>query len=115
MSCEAMCTVLTDRAVWHSPLPDHGLTAVHNMLLQLSTQFVGCYHMQVIDDYSSKSFRLLALAMGIIPDAGRLDLAGMTQQQVEAHATHMQLLSLVVLTNNVRPDSKDTISHLQEG
>lgn len=71
--------------------------------------------MQVIDDYSSKSFRLLALAMGIIPNAGRLDLAGMTQQQVEAHATHMQLLSLVVLTNNVRPDSKDTISHLQEG
>jgi len=27
----------------------------------------------------------------------------------------MQLLSLVVLTNNVRSDSKDTITHLQDG
>ncbi len=71
--------------------------------------------MQVVDDYSSKSFRLLAMAVGVIPNAEQLNLAMMTQQQVEACAVHMQLLSLVVLTNNVRPDSKDTITHLQEG
>jgi magnesium-transporting ATPase (P-type) len=70
---------------------------------------------QVVDDYSSKSFRLLAMAVGVIPNAEQLNLAMMTQQQVEACAVHMQLLSLVVLTNNVRPDSKDTITHLQEG
>ena len=71
--------------------------------------------MQVVDDYSRKSFRLLAMAVGVIPNAEELNLAMMTQQQVEACAVHMQLLSLVVLTNNVRPDSKDTITHLQEG
>ena len=71
--------------------------------------------MQVVDDYSSKSFWLLAMAVGVIPNAEQLNLAMMTQQQVEACAVHMQLLSLVVLTNNVRPDSKDTITHLQEG
>ena len=68
-----------------------------------------------MDDYSSRSFRLLAMAVGVIPDAGNLNMAMMTQQQVEACADHMQLLSLVVLTNNVRSDSKDTINHLQEG
>ena len=72
-------------------------------------------HVQVMDDYSSKSFRLLAMAMGVIPNAAELNLPRMTQQQVEACAVHMQLLSLVVLTNNVRSDSKDTITHLQEG
>ncbi|KAL0030049.1 hypothetical protein WJX79_003470 [Trebouxia sp. C0005] len=70
---------------------------------------------QVMDEYSSKSFRLLAMAMGVIPNAAGLDFAMMTQQQVEACAVHMQLLSLVVLTNNVRSDSKDTIAHLQDG
>lgn len=70
---------------------------------------------QVIDDYSSNSFRLLAMAVGVIPKAAELNLALLTQQQVEARAVNMQLLSLVVLTNNVRSDSKDTITQLQEG
>ena len=70
---------------------------------------------QVVDDYSSKSFRLLAMAMGEIPNAAHMDFAMMTQQQVEACAVHMQLLSLVVVTNNVRSDSRDTITHLQDG
>ena len=67
-----------------------------------------------MDDYSSKSFRLLAMAMGTIRNATKLNLAHMTPQQVEASATNMRLLSLIVLTNNVRSDSKDTITHLQE-
>ena len=71
--------------------------------------------LQVVDEYSSNSFRLLAMAVGVIKHASELNLAQMTSQQVEARATNMRLLCLVVLTNNVRPDSKDTIAHLQEG
>ena len=67
------------------------------------------------DDYSSRSFRLLAMAVGMIPDAAKLSLVHMTQQQVEASAVNMHLLCLVVLTDNVRPDSKATVTQLQEG
>ena len=80
----------------------------------VSSHVASCSDAQVTDDYSSKSFRLLAMAVGVIPNAASLDFAMMTQQQVEACAVHMQLLSLVVLTNNVRSDSKDTIAHLQD-
>lgn len=72
-------------------------------------------HAQVMDDYSSRSFRLLAGAAGVIRDADKLDMLRMTQQQVEACATNMQLLCLVVLTNSVRKDSRQTISELQDG
>ena len=70
---------------------------------------------QVMDEYSSKSFRLLAGAMGTIRHLHRLDLPRLTQQQVEACATDMQLLSLVVLTNSIRRESKETISQIQDG
>ncbi len=68
-----------------------------------------------MDEYSSKSFRLLAAAVGVIPDVHKLDLPRMTQQQVEASATCLELTALVVLTNSIRDDSKDTITQLQEG
>ena len=70
---------------------------------------------QVVDKYSSNSFRLLAGAVGVIQNVQKLDLLHMTQQQVEACATEMQLLSLVVLTNSVRDDSRETIRQLQDG
>ncbi|KAL0043037.1 hypothetical protein WJX79_007543 [Trebouxia sp. C0005] len=70
---------------------------------------------QVVDDYSSKCFRLLAVAAGVIPHVDQLDLPRMTQQQVEAAAVTLQLLGLVVLNNSVRPDSKETISQVQDG
>ena len=54
------------------------------------------------------------MAVGTIQNAPKLDLARMTPQQVEASATNMRLLSLIVLTNNVRQDSKETIAHLQD-
>jgi len=69
----------------------------------------------VVDEYSSKSFRLLAAAVGVILDVHKLDLPRMTQQQVEASATCIELIALVVLTNSIRDDSKDTITQLQEG
>lgn len=55
------------------------------------------------------------MAVGVIPQAAKLSLVHMTQQQVEAQAINMQLLCLVVLTNNIRIDSKATITQLQEG
>ena len=70
--------------------------------------------MQVMDDYSSRSFRLLAVAVGIIPNVQSLELLRMTQEQVEAHAVDMQLLGLVVLTNSIREDSKKTIHEVQD-
>ncbi|KAL0023496.1 hypothetical protein WJX79_002152 [Trebouxia sp. C0005] len=70
---------------------------------------------QVSDGFSSNSFRLMAMAVGTIPDVHQLDLLRMTQQQVEAHVTHMELLGLMVLTNNIRSDSKSTITELQAG
>lgn len=72
-------------------------------------------HVQVVDDYSSKSFRLMAMAVGVIPRVGTLDLHSMSQQQIEARAVDKQLLAIVCLTNQIRPDSKPTITELQEG
>ena len=72
-------------------------------------------HVQVSNDFSSNSFRLMAMAVGLIPNVDQLDLLHMTQQQVEAHVTHMELQCLMILTNNIRPDSKITISQLQDG
>ena len=68
-----------------------------------------------MDDYSSRSFRLLAVAVGVIPGVYQLDLPRMTQQQIEACAIDMELIALIVLTNSVRADSKDTISQVQDG
>ncbi|DBB02797.1 TPA: hypothetical protein ACH3X1_013629 [Trebouxia sp. C0004] len=78
---------------------------------QLPRAVLGCER----DGFSSNSFRLMAMAVGVIPDVHQLDLLRMTQQQVEAHVTHMELLCLMVLTNNIRPDSKSTITELQDG
>ena len=55
------------------------------------------------------------MAVGVMPQLHHMDLLHMTQQQVEAHVTHLELLCLMVLTNNIRPDSKETISQLQDG
>ena len=58
---------------------------------------------------------MLATAVGVIPDVHQLDLPRMTQQQVESCAVNIQLSALVVLTNSIRQDSKDTISQVQDG
>ena len=68
----------------------------------------------MVDDYASNSFRLLAIACGSLRDVAKLDLASMTLQALERCAGHMDLLGLVVMTNHLRTDSKETISHLQD-
>ena len=70
--------------------------------------------MQVVDNFSSKSLRLMATAVGIIPDAHGLDFTQMVRQEIESAATPLQLLCLVVLTNSIREDSQDTIREVQE-
>lgn len=69
---------------------------------------------QVVDEFSSKSFRLVAIAVGIIPHAHALDFTQMIRQEIESAATHLELLCLVVLTNSIREDSEDTIREVQQ-
>lgn len=70
---------------------------------------------QVVDEYSSKGFRLLAMAVGYLPELASLDLQSTSQQQLEKMCTQVELLGLVVMSNHVRPDSRETVTQLQEG
>lgn len=83
--------------------------------LRFACMHLSMRHVQVVNNYSSKSFRLMAMAVGVIPKVANLDLVSMSQQQIEAQAVDIQLLALLILTNHVRPDSKPTIAELQEG
>ena len=67
-----------------------------------------------MDDYSTQSFRLIAVASGILPDVDKMDLTHMSQQAIEAAAIGINLLALVVLANSIREDSISTIKQLQE-
>ena len=70
--------------------------------------------MQVVDSFSSKSLRLMAVAVGVIPDAHARDFSQMVRHDIESAATNLELLCLVVLTNSIREDSQDTIREAQE-
>jgi len=70
---------------------------------------------QVVDKYSKKSLRVMALAVGTLPHVDHLELSVMTQQQVEALTPGFDLLGLIVLSNNLRSDSRDTVLELQQG
>lgn len=69
---------------------------------------------QVVNEYSTNSFRLIAMAAGSLPEVHQLDLAHMSQQAIEAAAVDMEMLGLVVLANSMRDDSVTTIKQLQE-
>lgn len=69
---------------------------------------------QVVDTYAAQSYRLLAVAFGEVRDVGKLNVAAMSLQGLKRHAGHLDLLGLVVMSNHLRPDSKDTIAHLQD-
>ena len=69
---------------------------------------------QVVDSFSSKSLRLMAVAVGSIPDAHALNFSHMVRHDIESAATNLELLCLVVLTNSVREDSQKTIREVQE-
>lgn len=69
---------------------------------------------QVIDHYCGHSFRLLALAKGVLKGQDRQAWSLMTQQHLEAQVEHFQLLGLLVLSNLLRPDSRGTITELRQ-
>lgn len=64
--------------------------------------------------YSSHSFRLMALAMGVIPCVANTDLMHASQAHIEASARPLRLLGLIVLSNPVKAESKEIISELQD-
>lgn len=70
---------------------------------------------QVRDAYSSKSFRLMAMAVGVLHNVDALDLPHMSLPEIEAHALQLEMLSLIVLSNQIRPDSRGVINQLQQG
>ncbi len=71
-------------------------------------------NVQMLDTYSDHSFRLMALAVGTIPHVATLAVYQMSLAQLEAHAGELQLLGIVVLSNPIKADSKDTIAELQD-
>ena len=74
----------------------------------------GLAALQIVDQYSRKSFRLMAIAVGFLPHVAQLDLKRMSQQQVEEHTIGFNLIGLIVLTNSVRADSKEFVLSLQQ-
>ena len=56
----------------------------------------------------------MVMAVGVVPNVHQLDLVRMSQQQLEAEAMNFELLGLIVLSNPVRPDSKTTMTRLQD-
>ena len=75
---------------------------------------VQCLHPQVVDSYAAQSYRLLAVAYGEVRDVAKSGLAAMSLRELERQAGRLDLLGLVVMSNHLRPDSKDTIAHLQD-
>lgn len=68
----------------------------------------------MIDEYCGQSFRLLALAKGVLKGRDRWSLCLMSQEQLEKEVQHFELLGLLVLSNHLRPDSNGTITELQQ-
>ena len=68
----------------------------------------------MLDTYSGHSFRLMALAMGVIPGVADMDLMHTPQAHIETCARPLRLLGLIVLSNPIKADSKEIIGMLQE-
>ena len=64
--------------------------------------------------YAGQSFRLIALAVGSLRGTEPGEVEGLGQQQAEARCGPMDLLGLLVLSNELRPRSRDTITNLQD-
>ncbi len=73
-----------------------------------------CGSMQLVDEWSGQSYRVLAIAVAQVPNVAKLDLASMSQQQVEDQAGSFELVGLTILSNHLNSDSKATVKQLQE-
>ena len=70
--------------------------------------------LQVLAKYAGQSFRLLAVAGGVLSNVSPDELAGMDQQQAEARGGPLNLLGLEVLSNCLRPSSQQTVTNLRD-
>lgn len=93
-----------------------GVAAGNMFLLSVCVHLhVSCeWRFQVLVKYAGQSFRLLALAVGTLQGVTAAELADMDLQQLEARCQPLDLLALQVLSNRLRPGSRDTITKLQE-
>jgi magnesium-transporting ATPase (P-type) len=73
-----------------------------------------CGSMQLVDEWSGQSYRVLAIALAQVPSVASLNLASMSQQQVEDQAGPFELVGLTILSNLLNSDSKATVKQLQE-
>ena len=64
--------------------------------------------------YAGQSFRLLAVAGAVLSDVSPAELAGMDQEQAEARCGPLNLLGLQVLSNRLRPSSRQTVTNLRD-
>ena len=76
-------------------------------------ELIAC-NFQIKVEYAAQSFRLLALAVGTLGHVTSEDLAHMTQQDAEAMVGRMDMLGLLVLSNQLHAVSRDTITNLQD-
>ena len=70
--------------------------------------------LQVLAQYAGQSFRLLAVAGGVLSNVSPAELAGMDQQQAEARCGPLELLGLQILSNCLRPSSRQTVTNLRD-
>ena len=104
---------------WQTFLPltshlDHDLQYVATCFLGLLLDAMQYKCVQVTDNFSGRSFRLLALAKGLLRGVSQEALTHMTQEQLEQQVGRFELLGLLVLSNELRHDSMDTITELQQ-
>lgn len=69
---------------------------------------------QVLVEFAGQSFRILAMAAGMLHGVTAAELASLDQQQAEARCGPMDLLGMLVLSNHLRPSSRPTIAALQD-
>lgn len=108
---QSECAELIHNAVfWHTAVLGVASFTCHNPSRPESRLL----RVQIMGTYSGHSFRLMALAMGVIPCVATTDLMHAPQAHIEASARPLRLLGLIVLSNPVKPDSKEVISELQD-
>ena len=79
----------------------------------LGTTWAACV-MQLIDDFASKGLRVFALCRGTLRGLSRQALGQLSQQQLEDQVEAFSLLGLLVLSNNLKEDSAETLAKLQQ-
>lgn len=57
----------------------------------------------------------MATAVGVLHDVHTLDLPHMSLPEIEANALQLEMLSLIILSNQINPDSRGVINQLQQG